>query len=98
MQWIKKILETNPKNRKKHVIRGIALIGEKYYYLDYIVFTGFNWWAALEVENIDNYDVNKLKKQKCELFYESNENKFVSLQQLPENILNNFINYKNVEL
>jgi hypothetical protein len=97
MQWIKKILETNPKNRNKHVIRGIALIDSKYYYLDYIVFTEFNWWCAYEIENIDNYDINEIKKQKCDLFFDSLTNKFVSLQQLPEGILNNYVNYNNIE-
>ncbi len=85
MEWIKILSETNPKNKKsKHVIRGIARINEQLYMLDYILFSQFKWWTAHTVK-----DENDLEPQTSNICYNSHNNTFCTMDELPQEIKQN---------
>lgn len=86
MNWVQFLLKSP---RRKHVIKGIARIDDKHYYLDYIVFTSFQWYAAYEVADVETFDKNTLSEE-TDLFYNVETKTFSTLQGLPEDVFNNF--------
>lgn len=87
MEWISTILETPPKrNSKSHIIKGIAKINDQLYLLDYVLFSNFEWWAALLLDSIDDYESAKINVGDTNLFYNSTTNSFCTHEELPENI------------
>lgn len=91
MNWIATHLETPKKKgrKEKTVIRGIAEIDGKYYYLDYIVLSNFRWYRAIEVQDDILSETNESASKKSKLlgfnlFYDYSENKFYNVKDLDQ--------------
>lgn len=89
IEWVNVFLETQPKGKKnkpKRVIKGVAKIDDNIYYLEYILFSGFEWWTAnLIAEFTDTINKNTVFTEPS-LYYNSIENKFYSFENLPTKI------------
>lgn len=90
MNWITVLLKSP---RKKHVIKGLARIEDKHYYLDYVVFTSFQWYAAYELEDIETFDKNALPEE-TNTFFNVETKTFATLQDLPEDVFKHFKSIK----
>jgi hypothetical protein len=91
MNWIATHLEAPKKKgrKEKTVIKGIAQIEGKYYYLDYIVLSNFRWYRGVELNEDILSETNdsaskKIKLLELNLFFDSNENKFYDLKDVDQ--------------
>ncbi len=89
MNWKTILLESPEKKvngfvvKPRRVIRGVCEIDGALYYLDYILFSGFNWWAAIKTDAIN---VEDLKTSEIEKYFNSKTKTFVNYENLPDNI------------
>lgn len=90
MNWKTILLESPEKKvngkitKPQRVIRGLLEIENVLYYLDYVLFTQFNWWAVVKVQ--DEVDIETIKNTPPEKYYNSKLNKLVNYEDLPEDI------------
>lgn len=88
IEWVDVFLETQPKGKKnkpKRVIKGVAKIDGNNYYLEYILFSGFEWWTANILAESEIVNKNTVFTESA-LYYNSIENKFYSFENLPKKI------------
>lgn len=90
MNWHTILLESSEKKnngkvvKPQRVIRGLCEIDGSLYYLDYVLFTNFQWWGA--IKTTENYDIEALKNSTFEQYFNSETQTFVSFEDLPNNI------------
>lgn len=87
MEWVKILSETNNKNKKNHVIKGIAQIDDDLYLLDYILFSNFEWWTAIYLESEN--ELETAQTQTPSLYYNSSLDRFYTGKELPLEIKKN---------
>jgi len=67
-----------------HIITGTSIFERFRNFLDKVLFTQFNWWAVVEVQ--DGVDIETIKNTPPEKYYNSKLNKLVNYEDLPEDI------------
>lgn len=93
IKWVVSYLENQKETKKKRVIKGIAVINGQYYLLDYIVFSGFQWYEAkmLSIKEFESVKSESDMKVKYDMYYNSKTNFFTDYEGLPLNIKQNLI-------